>query len=121
TAASEQNDSQSQAPAEQQHEGFHQRMSRKRRGSRRRSPRTPVMKEYQSVIETTSPPARVDSAWNTARSELLTSVKKRTEPSAKAKLAPPVWPLPKAAVRISVMACVGPTGHMKLMGTGVLK
>ena len=46
---------------------------------------------------TTSPPARVLRAWSVGSGVL--SLRKRTEPSAKAKLAPPGWPLPKAATR----------------------
>src|SRR5262249_42228817 len=48
---------------------------------------------------TTSPPARVLSAWSVGSCVL--SLRKRTEPSAKAKLAPPGWPLPKAQTRSS--------------------
>ena len=51
---------------------------------------------------TTSPPSRVESAWRVGRSAVLVSVRKRTEPSQKAKLAPPVCPLPNAQTRGSV-------------------
>src|SRR5262249_53019583 len=48
--------------------------------------------------ETTSPRARVLNAWRVDTDVL--SLRKRTEPSAKAKLAPPGWPLPKAQPRL---------------------
>src|SRR5262249_18745785 len=59
---------------------------------------------------TTSPPQRVLRAWSVGSGVL--SLRKRTEPSAKAKLAPPGWPLPKAQIR-SVIAETSPPG-----GTG---
>src|SRR5262245_8225584 len=72
-----------------------------------------------------SPMPRVESACNSGRSALLVSVMNRTEPSAKAKLAPPVWPLPNAHTRSSSAKFGGPVtvpgASLKFTGTGVLR
>src|SRR5262249_35742328 len=57
---------------------------------------------------TTSPLARVLRAWSVGSGVL--SLRKRTEPSAKAKLAPPGWPLPKAEARSSSVEKFPPGG-----------
>src|SRR5215471_12489641 len=58
--------------------------------------------------ETTSPWARVLNALSVGTGVL--SLRKRTEPSANAKLAPPGWPLPKAQPRSSSVGKSPPDG-----------
>ena len=57
----------------------------------------------------TSPPAPVESAWTWERG--IPSFTKRTEPSAKAKLAPPGCPLPKADTRCRFPAKIARVGE----------
>src|SRR5262245_5173040 len=70
---------------------------------------TPVRRPAHGGV-TTSPPARVLRAWSVDSAVL--SLRKRTEPSAKAKLAPPGWPLPKALGR-SFIAEMPPPGGIR--------
>src|SRR5262245_49618466 len=62
----------------------------------------------KSPSETTSPRQRVLRAWSVANG--MRSLTKRTEPSAKAKLAPRGWPLPKAQARSSSVEKSPPGG-----------
>src|SRR5262249_21140795 len=70
--------------------------------------RDPPDRCQKSLPETTSPPARVLRARSVGGGVL--SLRKRTEPSAKAKLAPPGWPLPKAQARSSSVEKSPPSG-----------
>src|SRR5262245_57259416 len=70
---------------------------------------TPLRRTAHGNV-TTSPPARVLRACRSGSSALLVRPRKRTEPSAKAKLAPPGWPLPKAQPRSSSMDMSPPGG-----------
>src|SRR5262249_39005188 len=70
--------------------------------------RTTEESSQKSPAESTSPPQRVLRACSVDSGVL--SLRKGTEPSAKAKLAPPGWPLPKAQRRSSTVAKAPPCG-----------